>query len=174
MKDKKNIIITIIIIVVLVALIVIASLVGQGDTKTSQERTAEIVVENAQKESAAVQDDEKKAFTFISVDDYLNLLNSTENQFIVVARPTCHYCQIAEPIIQNIMFENQIDLNYLNTDDFEGEDQNKFVSSSEAFTNGFGTPMVLCVKDGKIVDMVNGLMDKYGYEEFFKAYGLLK
>ncbi len=177
MSEKKTTIITIIVVVVLLALLIVAALVGGKSSSKNEEpteRTAETVVANAEKESAAVKENEKKEFTYINVDTYLEYLNSSENTFILVARPTCHYCQIAEPILQNIMYEYNIDLNYLNTDDFEGEDQNNFVNSYEGFKNGFGTPMLFVVKDGDVLDGIDGLMDRYGYIEFFKTYGLIE
>ena len=176
MNEKKISIITIIAIIILISLLVIASLVGNKSDKddTTANRTIETVIATAQEESKEVKEQEKKKFTYINVDEYLNILTKQDNQFVLVARPTCQYCKIAEPIIQNIMYEYNIDLYYLNTDDFEEEDQNKFVGSNELFANGFGTPMLLCIKNNQIVDVIDGLMDRYGYIEFFKAYGLIK
>lgn len=174
MKENKSIIITIIAIIILISLLIIATLVGEKEEKElSTKRDAETIITNAQNESKEIKETEKRKFIYINVDEYLDLLSNKDTQFILVARPTCQYCKIAEPIIQNIMYEHKIDLYYLNTDDFSEEDQNKFISSNDYFSNGFGTPLLLCTKDGQFVDIINGLMDRHGYVEFFKAYGLI-
>lgn len=175
MADKKATIITAVTIVVLLLLLIIATSIGEKNKKQDPtNRNIETIIADAEKESNSVKENEKKDFTQITVDNYLEILSKNDNQFVLVARPTCHYCQIAEPIIQNIMYEYNIDLYYLNTDDFSEEDQSNFINSNEYFENGFGTPMLLCLKDNQIIDIIDGLMDRYGYTEFFKNYGLIK
>ena len=67
-----------------------------------------------------------------------------------------------------------ININYLNTDEFKDDDQEKLVNSDDTFTNGFGTPLLLVVSNNKIVDSVDGLTDNAHYTEFFKKYGYIK
>ena len=175
MNEKKAIIVTTTFLAILLLLLVVATLMGRKVDKVDTiNRDAETIISTAVRESKAVKNNEKKDFTQIDVEKYLELLSKPDNQIVLVARPTCHYCQIAEPIIQNIMYEYDIGLYYLNIDSFDEEDQNNFITSNEYFTNGFGTPMLLCIKEGQIVDMIDGLMDRYGYIEFLKTYGLIK
>lgn len=173
---KNNKILVILGIVLAAILIIICSMVGTESTNTKTDKVMEdgqTIVTNAQKESEAVKDDEKKEFTQINVDKYLEYYAGEENKIILVARPTCHYCQIAEPILQNISFKYNIEINYLNTDEFSDDDQTKFVNSDDTFKDGFGTPFLLIVSNNKIVSSVNGLTDEDHYISFFKTNGFI-
>ena len=173
---KNNKILVILGIVLAVILIIICSIVGTDSNNTKTDKVMEdgqTIVTNAQKESEAVKDEEKKEFTQINVDKYLEYYAGEENKIILVARPTCHYCQIAEPILQNISFKYNIEINYLNTDEFSDDDQTKFVNSDDTFKDGFGTPFLLIVSNNKIVSSVNGLTDEDHYISFFKTNGFI-
>lgn len=173
---KNNKILVILGIVLAVILIIICSMVGTDSNNTKTDKVMEdgqTIVTNAQKESEAVKDEEKKEFTQINVDKYLEYYAGEENKIILVARPTCHYCQIAEPILQNISFKYNIEINYLNTDEFSDDDQTKFINSDDTFKDGFGTPFLLIVSNNKIVSSVNGLTDEAHYISFFKNNGFI-
>lgn len=173
---KNNKILVILGIVLAVILIIICSMVGTDSNNTKTDKVVEdgqTIVTNAQKESEAVKDEEKKEFTQINVDKYLEYYAGEENKIILVARPTCHYCQIAEPILQNISFKYNIEINYLNTDEFSDDDQTKFINSDDTFKDGFGTPFLLIVSNNKIVSSVNGLTDEDHYISFFKTNGFI-
>lgn len=173
---KNNKILIILGIVLALILIIICSIVGTDSNNTKTDKATEdgqTIVTNAQKESEAVKDDEKKEFTQINVDKYLEYYAGEENKIVLVARPTCHYCQIAEPILQNISFKYNIEINYLNTDEFSDDDQTKFINSDDTFKDGFGTPFLLIVSNDKIVSSVNGLTDEAHYISFFKTNGFI-
>lgn len=173
---KNNKILVILGIVLAAILIIICSMVGTDSNNTKTDKVMEdgqTIVTNAQKESEAVKDEEKKEFTQINVDKYLEYYAGEENKIILVARPTCHYCQIAEPILQNISFKYNIEINYLNTDEFSDDDQTKFINSDDTFKDGFGTPFLLIVSNNKIVSSVNGLTDEDHYISFFKTNGFI-
>lgn len=177
MKENKKLITILVIILVLILIIICASIGGKKEDTTKNATSTENVEQtltNAQKESEAVKDSEKKDFTQINIDKYLEYYAGSENTLILIARPTCHYCQIAEPIIQNIAYKYDIDINYLNTDNFSDDDQEKLIKSDKSFEEGFGTPLLLVVSNNKIVDKVDGLTDAAHYEEFFKKYGYIK
>jgi thiol-disulfide isomerase/thioredoxin len=174
MKNNKILIISGIVLAVI--LIVISSMIGTDSNNTKTDKVTEdgqTIVTNAQKESEAVKDDEKKDFTQIDVDKYLEYYAGEENKIVLIARPTCHYCQIAEPILQNISFKYDIEINYLNTDEFSDDDQTKFVNSDETFKDVFGTPFLLVVSNNKIVSSVSGLTDEAHYLSFFKSNGFI-
>ena len=177
MKNKKLLIG--VLLVLLVVLLIVASTVGGKKSKTdsdSKETTNDgtSILEIAQKESDAVTEDEMKEFDSININDYLDMKASSDNSIVLVARPTCHYCQIAEPILHKIAKEYDLDINYLNTDDFSQDDQTTFVKSDEAFSEGYGTPMLLIVGSDKIVDKINGLTDHDHYVELLKENGFIE
>ena len=90
-------------------------MVSVKDKGTSTEELSndpETIYANAQKESETVKSDEMKEFNSIDVTTYLDYYAGEDTKLVLLARPTCHYCQIAEPILQNIMYEYNIDLLY--------------------------------------------------------------
>ena len=129
------------------------------ENNTNITEDANTILANAQKESTNIKDSEKKDFINIDVNKYLEYFNGTEKKIILIGRPTCHYCEIAEPILHNVAFEYNLDINYLNIDNF---------------SEGFGTPTLLIVSEGKIHDKVDGLTDKTHYIEFFKLNDFIK
>lgn len=173
MKEKKTI--GIILGVVVVILLMIGASVGKDSSSTEKKVTTDSssILENAQKESDSVKEEEKKEFDQIDINEYIDKKASPEKSLILVARPTCHYCQIAEPILQKIAKEKDLDIDYLNTDNFSQEDQTTFVQSDESFNNGYGTPILLVVQNDEITDKVDGLTDYDHYIEFFKKNGFI-
>ena len=166
-----------ILIGVFAVLVVMSFFVGrqenskEDDNKMSED--ASVIIANAQEESNNVKEEETKELSEINMDTYLEYYNGEENKIILIARPTCQYCQIAEPIIKNIAYENDLEINYLNTDNFSGDDEANLVKSNEFFSQGFGTPLLLVVSKGEIVNKVDGLTDKAHYTEFFKTSGFI-
>ena len=180
--NKNNKVLKIVLIIVGIIVVCLFSFFASLDasnknsSSSSSSNSSEdvsAIIERAQSESDAVKDEEKKEFISIDVSKYLELLSGSDNSLVLIARPTCSYCQIAEPIIQNIAYKYDIDINYLNTDEFEDDDEAKLVSSHEYFSEGYGTPILLIVSNGDIVDKVDGLTDTENYIKFFTSYGFI-
>ena len=175
MKDKKFAIIgTVIVIALLIVAVVFA---GKSDKNKDNDlqfsNDAETIIANAEKESAAVVEGAKKEFDRIDVNQYLEYYAGETPTLVMVARETCHYCQIAEPIVQSIMKEYDIAVNYLDVDEFTEETSEQFKASDEMFADGFGTPMLLLVGNNSIIDLVDGLTDKAHFVEFFRSNGFI-
>ena len=159
--------------VILIVLLLLISSSVTKDKETSLSDDIQTIISNAQKESENVKEDEKKDFIEINIDDYLNKYNGEESSLVLIGRPTCHYCQIAEPILHNVAYKYNIDINYLNTDNFQDGDSQKLVESDQFFTNGFGTPLLLVVGNGSIKDKQDGLTDTNHYVNFLKENGFI-
>ena len=158
-------------IIVLIILFIISCSINLNENKKDN---SEDILENAINESAIVKESEQKAFTEINVDEYINKYNGEEKSIILIARPGCQYCQIAEPILHNIAYKYDISINHLNTDNFQGDDSKKFIESNSFFSNGFGTPMLLIVSNSRIDDMIDGVTDTRHYVEFLKENRFIK
>lgn len=143
-------------------------------TDTSDSSDASDMTARAQEESAAVSDDEKKDFEEIDVDTYLELYKGDEKSIVLFSRPTCGYCQIAEPILHHIAYQYDLTINHVNTDEMDSDDSTKLFESDDFFNDGLGTPLLMVVSDGKIVDVVNGLVDTENYVNFFSDNGFIK
>ena len=152
-------------------LIVICCFVGEKESnKETFKLTDDVnqILTNAQKESSQINDEDEKDFESIDIDKYLEYYNGSEEKIIFIGRPTCSYCQVAEPIVKKINKDYDLTIYYLNTDDFVGDDEATFVTSDEFLKDGYGTPMLFIVSNGSIVDKVDGLSDTAHYLDFFK------
>ena len=130
---------------------------------------------NAQTESDQVKDEEKKDFTDITIDDYLDFYSGDDHKIVLIGRPDCHYCEIAEPILHKIAFENpDITIHYLNMNNLSDEEKMKLQESDEFFNEGLGTPMFLIVGEKSIVDKVDGLTDYEHYIEFLEKNNFIE
>lgn len=127
-------------------------------------------LEEITKESGKVSDDERVSPDEITVNDYLDLYKSSETAIVLISRPTCQYCKIATPIIENIIYETGIKINYINVENMSEEDKENFSSSDSYFSEGFGTPLVLAIGNNSIIDKVDGLTTKSNYKSFFQKY----
>lgn len=159
-------------IVLLVALVIGASVgvshmdKGKGSTKTT---TTE---ESSDSSQTAL---EQAGFNKVSIDEYLELIKSSDKQIILIARPTCGYCEKFTPILKQAMEDMNLTINYVNTDNFSSDDWTKFQNSFDYLASDeWGTPLTLVVQDGKIVDKNNGYVELDAIKEFFNKNGLGK
>lgn len=165
LKNNGNIIFAVLSIIILAILGLLSFYTSDGykDNNTSNDSELDLY-SKAVRDSNAVTD--MKQMYSINVDQYFNYYNGSENKLILVGNDGCGYCKIARPIIQGIMFENDFDIYYLDTDDFTTETEEQFMSSNEELSS-FATPLLMVVSNGEIVDSIEGLYDKDGYVDFF-------
>ena len=176
LQKKKKIIISICVSLLVIVLIIISFNIEdkeQKDTLTLS-NDPDTIISNAKKENSSIGENEKKDFIQIDLSKYMEYYNGNEKKIVLLARPTCTYCQIAEPIIQNVSYEYNIEVNYLNTDNLTEEETNTLVHSNEFLENNFGTPILLIISNNDIIDKVDGLTDKAHYVEFFKKNNYIK
>ena len=144
-----------------------------SNSSTTSSSSASDMTSRAQEESANVPDDEQKDFNDIDIDEYLDLYDGSEDSIVLFSRPTCGYCQIAEPILHHIAYQYKLTINHVNTDEMSSSDEKKLVESDDYFSDGFGTPLLVVVSNGEIVDMVSGLVDTDSYVSFFTDNGFI-
>ena len=119
---------------------------------------------------------EQEDLNAINVDDYLVLKAGSDISVIYIARPTCSHCANQTPRMKYIKYKYDVEINYLNTDDFdaEGVDYQKLVSSDSFFDEGFGTPTILIVQNDRILDSIAGESSVSNVVELLKKYDLIK
>ena len=160
-----------ILIVDVIVLVILLSLwitpIKNNDLKISDKTTTTSKEESSDDELSAA------GFTEVSLEEYLELLKSSEKQIILIARPTCYYCQQFTPILKQAKEEMNLKINYVNTDNLTQDDWSTFQNSLDYLKNEeWGTPLVLIVKDGKLLDQNNGYVELNDIKEFFKNNGL--
>lgn len=115
---------------------------------------------------------ETAGFNELSLNEYLEVINKDEKSIILVARPTCPYCEKFSPILKEAMDDMNLTINYIDTDKFSNEDWTTF-SESLAYLNSeeWGTPLILIVQNGEVIAENNGYVDLSTIKSFFKANG---
>ena len=111
---------------------------------------------------------ETAGFNEITLDSYLEIIKKDEKNIILVARPTCGFCEKFSPVLKKA----KDDMNFIDTDKFSKEDWQTF-SSSLAYLNSeeWGTPLVLIVQNGEVIAENNGYVELDDIKTFFKNNG---
>lgn len=112
-------------------------------------------------------------FNTITVDDYLKLKNKAETNIIYIGRNSCRACLQEEIILYALSEKLDLTINYLNISNITTEDYEKLQSSDEFFQNNWSIPLIILVKDGKIIERLEGLKSINQLLETFKNNDLL-
>ena len=150
--------------VILGVIIVIALAVGisfvKGDKGSNKNNTTQKV---------SLSD---AGFNEVDIDKYIELTKSSDKNIILIARPTCGYCEAFTPILKQVSEDMNLTINYVNTDSFSSDDWTTFKNSFEYLSGDeWGTPLVLIVKNGEIVDKNNGYVEADAIKSFFEKNG---
>lgn len=120
-----------------------------------------------------IAEDAKLNLNYIGYDDYAKLLAGSEKSVIVIGQSTCGYCIQAKLILNKLADEKSVKINYVNVSYFSEEQGKNFEKSLEYFSGEWGTPVMMIVQDGKMVDVLENLNSQAKYEEFLKKNGVL-
>ena len=122
-----------------------------------------------------VSDDAKLVMNYVDYSGYKKILKSDKVSALVIGQTSCTYCIKAKPILNEVAKEYGITINYLNMTNLNEEEAEKFRNSLDYLKNEeWGTPLTLIIKNGKVIDTANGLLDKDGYVELFKKNEIIK
>ena len=172
-KEKELVIKTLKIcgIVVLVGLIIgLAFGVSKMNGSTSNNKKQTTTVS-----SSSSVELEEAGFNEVTIDEYLKLVNSSEKSIILVARPTCYYCQQFTPVLKQAMEDMNLTINYINTDNLSSDDWTSFQDSLDYLKDEeWGTPLTMIVQDGKLVDKNSGYVELDAIKDFFTSNGFGK
>ena len=112
---------------------------------------------------------EEAGFNEVSLDEYLELIKQDEKNIVLVARPTCSFCEKFTPVLKKATEDMNLTVNYINTDDFSDDDFSKFESSLDYLSsNEWGTPLVLITKNNEVVDVNSGYVELDTIKDFFE------
>lgn len=135
---------------------------AKGDNEESN-KTSEI-------ENVAL---EEAGFNEVALDEYLELIKSPEKNIILVARPSCGFCEQFAPVLKQAKEDLGLIVNYINTEKFSNEDWEVFSNSLDYLNSEeWGTPLTLIVQNGEVVAENNGYVELDTIKEFFTSNGL--
>lgn len=111
--------------------------------------------------------------TVSTAKEFTKLLESKKLVMHVFGRNSCGWCNRFKPIYNEYAKENNFDVYYYDSDSFNQTEYSKILNSgimipascaskgeAEPLSNGFGTPLTLFTKKGKVVGCISGFVNK--------------
>lgn len=106
-------------------------------------------------------------FTKIDTDKFIDLYNKDEKSLIYLGRSTCGYCVKFLPNLQKAQKEYGYKTYYLDITTVNDKGVKKIQKLDSFLKDNYGyTPMVLVVKDGKILNKAVDNYEGIGYTEY--------
>ena len=122
-----------------------------------------------------VSADSKLPLNYIDYNGYKGVAKSTENKILVLGQTTCQYCIKSKLILNKIVDNYGILINYLDITNLTSEEREKLPKYiSYLSDNEWGTPLTLIVKNGEVIDSANGMLDYDSFVKLFKDNGFIK
>lgn len=137
--------------------------------------TVILISKNQYEQTKAQKEAEEKKLTEsisnltqIDVDQFVEKLGSKDTKIILVASLTCPHCTQIKPKINELAKKLDAEISYLELSTLTEEEQSKFYSSNEFLAEGTSIPLVIAVKDNKVVDSFVGNIEQSEIESFIK------
>ncbi len=105
-------------------------------------------------------------FTDMTVDEYVTFYNSNNEGIIYVTEETAVMKDEFEEVIGKNFEEKTIEVYKLDLTDVSGDEEQKFIDANEFTSDQYVIPMLIYVKDGAIIDVVEGYAPDYKVLEF--------
>ena len=134
-----------------------------------------------------IPDDEVAYKTVSTYKEFMNIYKSKKVTMHVFGRNTCYYCNIFKPVYNEVAAENNLDIYYYDSDSFNSDEYSKILNSGinipaecttskeeTPLSSGFGTPLTLYLKNGKVVGCISGYVNKDKLETKLKSVGMMK
>ena len=116
-------------------------------------------------------------FTDMTVDEYVTFYNSNGEGIIFVTRKV-EESEENDGFDENAEFEEVIGKNFeeknievykLDLTDVSGDEEQKFIDANEFTEEQYVIPMLIYVKDGAIIDVIEGYVPDYVMSEFITS-----
>jgi len=112
----------------------------------------------------------------IIYEDFENILTSNEKTIILIGKDDCRYCSEVISILNTIIVNYDITVNYINIANFESELSSKVEKklTELGFSDGFTTPLLIMTESNKLLDYVIGLSSEQYFIDIFTENGIIK
>lgn len=91
-----------------------------------------------------------------------------EQDILFLGRPSCGFCTLLSPILEETAEKYQIEYRYINTDSLTQKQLIKLLDKLNIRSSTFSTPRILITQKNKIVDSYIGYMDDMKLFQFFQ------
>ncbi len=133
-----------------------------------------------------IPEDEIAYKTVSTYKEYMKIVNSKEITMAVFGRNSCAWCNRFKPIYNEVAAENNLNIYYFDSDSFDSNEYGKILNSGLMIpascnnkgtdiplSSGFGTPLTLFTKEGKVIDCISGYANKTSLLTKLKSVGLI-
>ena len=110
-------------------------------------------------------------FTEITYSEYEEKMNTEAPFWVVVVRDGCGYCEMYEPILEEVAGEYKIPIYYINMSNLNSEEYTALGTSNSYFKKNqgkWGTPTTLFMYGKSVIDSISGYVDKDEFVDFVK------
>lgn len=107
-------------------------------------------------------------FTDMTVNEYVSFYNSNSEGIIYVTAEGAVKKEEFEEIIGSSFDDKKIEVYKLDITNVTEEEYQKFVDANEFTDESFTIPMLLYVKNGNVVDSIEGYAPEYKVQELIK------
>lgn len=171
-KGNKSGTVTILVLAAIIIFLIALFLPGNKNNK-NEEKNLELTALSCEKEADDISNEDSK-LNKVSCNGYQSLVEEENDNLILVARPTCGYCVKYVPILEEIVDEYDITINYFDIDTLSSGENSQFYSSSSLFTsNDFGTPTLMITNNNKIKEYSIGYKEKDATIKWLKDNGII-
>lgn len=157
-------------------IILVSSINDAGRYKKDSTKTSENSGTGSQNEPTGEYD--VSMMNAVDVKEAIRLFDAKETQVIYIGRSSCGYCVKFLPSLQKAQKEYGYKTNYLDittvTEDGHSDLMKKDNKDKFLEKNFGATPMVILVKDGKIVDTWLGYSEYDDFAQFLEKNGFKK
>lgn len=135
-----------------------------------------------------IPEDEIAYKTISTYSEFKKVVDSKNVVMHVFGRNSCYYCNIFKPIYNDLANEYSLDsIYYHDSDSLDSSEYEKILNSGLkipaectssgkeiALSEGFGTPLTLFTKKGKVVGCISGYVSGEKLEEKLKSVEMIK
>ena len=112
-------------------------------------------------------------FEQIDANGLKKAFDSSEIQVVYLGRATCGYCVQFLPILQQAQSEYGYTTKYIDISAVSDKDAEKITAMDDFLAENYGTtPLVILVKDGKLIDGHIGYAEYETFAEFLNNNGI--
>lgn len=108
-------------------------------------------------------------FHEITYDEYATKLTEEKAFLVIIVKDGCGYCEMYEPIVEDVSNEYQVPIYYINLAHLTSEEAEALSKSNSYLKrNEWGTPTTLFMYGDAVVDSISGYVEKDEFVNFIK------
>ncbi|MBQ8192799.1 MAG: thioredoxin family protein [Bacilli bacterium] len=107
-------------------------------------------------------------FTEISYAEYEEKINEEKPFLVIVVKDGCGYCEMYEPVVEDVANEYKIPAYYINVSNLSEDEYYALLESNTYFRKNskWGTPTTLFMYGDYVIDYLSGYVDEAGFKDF--------